>query len=139
MSFASEIRRWADELPGPGGFAAGPDGVPSAPIDRKHLARYTLGDPGLEREILGLFIAQLPLTVEQLRFAATERDWHVYAHTLKGSAQAVGAFRVGKLALVAEKMGGRVSGPDREAILAEIDEAVAEVEAYLTDAFPKAA
>lgn len=139
MSIASEIRRWADELPGPGGIAAGPEGGAVAPIDRKHLARFTLGDAGLEREILGLFIAQLPLTVEQLRFATTERDWHVYAHTLKGSAQAVGAIRVAKLAFVAEKMGWRVGGPEREAILAEIDGAVAEVEAYLADAFPKAA
>ena len=31
------------------------------PIDRVHLSRYTLGSLTLEREILGLFLAQLPL------------------------------------------------------------------------------
>ncbi|WP_457848625.1 hypothetical protein, partial [Staphylococcus aureus] len=46
--------------------------LPAAePIDRAHLNRYTLGSPTLEREILGLFLAQLPLSIEQLRFAAT--------------------------------------------------------------------
>ena len=76
------------------------------PIDRAHLVRYTLGDLRLEREILGLFVAQLPLTLESLSFAATDRDWQMAAHTLKGSGRAVGAWRVARLAQAAEKVAG---------------------------------
>jgi hypothetical protein len=36
------------------------------PLDHAHLRRYTLGDAKLEREILGLFLAQIPLTIESL-------------------------------------------------------------------------
>jgi HPt (histidine-containing phosphotransfer) domain-containing protein len=107
------------------------------PIDRAHLSRYTLGSPKLEREILGLFLAQLPLSIEQLRFAATDREWQIAAHTIKGSARAVGARNVARLALEAEQTSGVVDGEeDRERILTQLDEACEEVEHYVEDAFP---
>ena len=73
-----------------------------APIDFEHLARYTLGDAELEREIIGLFIDQAPSTMARLAPAAASRDWHEAAHTLKGSARAVGAWRIAELAERAE-------------------------------------
>jgi HPt (histidine-containing phosphotransfer) domain-containing protein len=106
---------------------------PDCLIDREHLRRYTLGDPALEREILGLFIAQLPLTLEALKFAATDRDWHMAAHTLKGSARAVGASELARLALDAEKT-GRCAGSATTAIIGRIEEAVAAVERHLKPA-----
>src|SRR5689334_13235653 len=81
------------------GDAAPPQPDLADPIDRAHLGRYTLGSLTLEREVLGLFLAQLPLSIEQLRFASTDREWHVAAHTIKGSARAVGAWHVARLAL----------------------------------------
>ena len=36
------------------------------PVDIKHLRRYTLGDQDLEREVLTLFINQLPSTIAAL-------------------------------------------------------------------------
>lgn len=107
-----------------------------APVDRAHLGRYTLADPRLEREILGLFVAQLPLTIEAMRFAATDKDWRTAAHTLKGSARAVGASTVADLALTAEKLGGLANAEACRAIIARIEEAVAEVEAYVAAVFP---
>lgn len=74
-----------------------------APIDLKHLRRYTMGNTELEKEILGLFLGQLPETIRSLRQAATPREWHVAAHTLKGSGRAVGAWRVARLAEHAER------------------------------------
>lgn len=100
------------------------------PVDRAHLARYTLGDPVLEREVLGLFIAQIPLTVESLKFAASDRDWYMAAHSLKGSARAVGAWKLAGLAQQAEKL-GRMGGGASSGVVARIEEASAEVEAYL--------
>src|SRR4051812_35026424 len=61
-----------------------------APVDFAHLKRYTLGDRALELEVLHLFAAQAPLTLEVLRRAHTTRAWRDAAHTLKGSARAVG-------------------------------------------------
>lgn len=106
------------------------------PIDHAHLARYTLGDLLLEREILGLFLAQLPLTIESLRFAATDRDWQIAAHTLKGSCRAVGAWQIATLAQQAEKVAGGVDADAREIVLDAIDAGAAEVEAYVAARFP---
>jgi HPt (histidine-containing phosphotransfer) domain-containing protein len=74
------------------------------PVDLAHLRRYTLGDRSLEAEVLGLFLAQLPETIASLRSAATERDWKMAAHALKGSSRAVGAWRIASLAQEAEAL-----------------------------------
>ena len=103
----------------------------AAPVDRAHLARYTLGDPVLEREVLGLFLAQIPLTIESLKFAATDKDWHLAAHTLKGSARAVGAWHLARLAAGAEKLGRAVAGDEASSAISGIEKAAAEVAAYL--------
>lgn len=112
-------------------FAAAAD-----PIDRAHLARYSLGSPTLEREILGLFLAQLPLSIEQLRFAATDREWQVAAHTIKGSARAVGAWQVARLALEAEQTSGAADEEERDRLLYALEDACEVVQAYVGEAFP---
>jgi HPt (histidine-containing phosphotransfer) domain-containing protein len=112
-------------------LAAGHD-----PIDRAHLARYSLGSPTLEREILGLFLAQLPLSIEQLRFAATDREWQIAAHTIKGSARAVGAWQVARLALAAEQSSGASDADARDRLLSDLEEACETVQAYVDEVFP---
>jgi HPt (histidine-containing phosphotransfer) domain-containing protein len=62
------------------------------PIDRAHLARMTLGDPGLEREVLAMFAGQSASLMDHL--AGSPPNAADLAHTLKGSAMAIGAFRV---------------------------------------------
>jgi HPt (histidine-containing phosphotransfer) domain-containing protein len=83
---------------------------PSA-IDHDHLRRYTMGDQQLELEVLGLFAGELPKTLGSLRAARTETEWKMAAHTLKGSARAVGAWRVAAAAVAAEKSAGVVYDP----------------------------
>ena len=61
------------------------------PIDIEHLQRMTLGDAGLEREVLAMFSAQAARLIGTL--AALPADAGALAHTLKGSARAIGAFR----------------------------------------------
>lgn len=106
-------------------FAAIPRPAPdaSAPIDRAHLARYTLGDAALEREILELFLGHLPNTIRDLGLAETDRDWRMATHALKGSARAVGAWRLATAAENAERI---QSVADREAVDAAISR-IAEV------------
>ncbi len=113
--------------------AEGPD---SAPVDRAHLARYTRGDERLEREILDLFVAHLPVTLAALRGAATDRDWFVSSHTLKGSAAAVGAWRVAALASDAEKLAAGAGRETRAAAIEGLEAAAREVEAYVAAALP---
>lgn len=52
----------------------------------------------LEREIVGLFLTQLPSIVDLLRGAADEAEWRFASHTLKGSALAMGAARIADIA-----------------------------------------
>jgi HPt (histidine-containing phosphotransfer) domain-containing protein len=64
------------------------------PIDLVHLARQTLGDRALEREILDLFATQVRAVLARLEAAAVADARLDLAHTLKGSARAVGAWKV---------------------------------------------
>lgn len=63
-----------------------------SPIDFAHLARMTLGDAALEREVLAMFAGQSAALLCRLR--AMPPDAAALAHTLKGSARAVGAMAV---------------------------------------------
>ena len=66
------------------------------PIDLAHLARMTLGDAALERQVLGMFASQAMSLIDKL--AALPAEAGALAHTLKGSARAIGAFRVAECA-----------------------------------------
>lgn len=66
-------------------------------IDLVHLSRQTLGDGSLETELLCLFDRQARQFANRLcsPFKSGETKWRAeLAHTLKGSAKAVGAFEV---------------------------------------------
>ncbi|HAO40099.1 MAG TPA: Hpt domain-containing protein [Afipia sp.] len=80
-------------------------------IDVQHLGRMTLGEAALEAEVLGLFAAQSADLVGRLK--TIPADAAALAHTLKGSARAIGAFRVAEAALGVEaamKSDGDVAG-----------------------------
>jgi HPt (histidine-containing phosphotransfer) domain-containing protein len=80
------------------------------PIDIEHLQRMTLGDASLEREVLAMFSAQAAGLIGKL--AALPADAAALAHTLKGSARAIGAFAVADAAADLEaalQQGGNVS------------------------------
>ena len=67
------------------------------PIDLVHLARMTLGERSLEREVLQLFDRQSTLLLARMRSAAPAGILTL-AHTLKGSARGIGAWRVARAA-----------------------------------------
>jgi HPt (histidine-containing phosphotransfer) domain-containing protein len=74
--------------------------VPDEAIDLAHLKRMTLGEPALEDEVLALFAAQSGDLMRRLN--ALPADAEALAHTLKGSARAIGAFRVADAAFGVE-------------------------------------
>jgi HPt (histidine-containing phosphotransfer) domain-containing protein len=102
-----------------------------AAVDLDHLKRYTMGDERLEKEILELFLAQLPQTIGALKAAATDREWKMASHTLKGSGRAIGARRIAQLAEVAEKDFAPGKAGDCTRIIASIESAADEVRAFV--------
>ena len=72
--------------------------TPPEVFDRAHLAHYTMNCADLEREIIGLFLQQLPSTIEMIDSAATAAEWKLATHTLKGAAASIGAKRLQNLA-----------------------------------------
>lgn len=92
------------------------------PIDIAHLRRMTLGDAKLEREVLTMFSAQASKLATAL--AAMPSDAPALAHTLKGSARAIGAFAVADAAADLETLIRRGGNPAQA--LSELDEAIAE-------------
>jgi len=79
------------------------------PIDLVHLARTTLGDRSLEREVLQLFDRQSSLLIARMR-SAPPAGLLMLAHTLKGSARGIGAWRVARAAEALEAADGDVGG-----------------------------
>jgi HPt (histidine-containing phosphotransfer) domain-containing protein len=92
------------------------------PIDLVHLARTTLGDRSLEREVLQLFDRQSALLIARLRNAGPD-GVAMIAHTMKGSARGIGAWRVARAAEAVELAGGTESGAALERLAATTDEA----------------
>jgi HPt (histidine-containing phosphotransfer) domain-containing protein len=95
------------------------------PIDSAHLDRMTLGDAGLIREVLAMFSAQAVDLIGRLE--SMPSDAPALAHTLKGSARAIGAFRVADAAEILETAIRR--NEDRAEALAGLKDAVAEARA----------
>jgi HPt (histidine-containing phosphotransfer) domain-containing protein len=113
---------------------SGPAGQPSPgsgerPIDLVHLARMTLGDRGLEREVLQLFVRQATVLLERME-GTDAHTVATLAHTLRGSAQGLGAWRVARAAEAVER------APDVEALScaqASLRAAVEEARSVITD------
>ena len=101
------------------------------PIDLEFLGRQTLGDEGLEQEVLRLFDQMSHTYFERLETSTNVSDLMLNLHTLRGAAAGVGAFGLAELARVAEtelREGGPVN-PER---IDDLDMAVQEVSAFIT-------
>jgi len=97
------------------------------PLDIAHLKRMTLGDASLEREVLAMFSAQAASLVSAL--SGLPSDASALAHTLKGSARAIGAFAVADAASGLEVL-IRGGGDPAEA-MDELNDAVTQARAAI--------
>ena len=107
-----------------------------SPIDIAHLDRMTLGDPGLEREVLAMFSAQALGLVGKLMALPAEAGCSKtsaktleLAHQLKGSARAIGAFAVAEAAEDLENAAR--NGDDQVQALARLKDTVTEARAAI--------
>lgn len=98
-------------------------------LDLDHLARQTMDDADLQRELLEIFQRQMAEKMAAL--TAPDAAVQALAHSIKGSARGVGAF---DLALVAEALEQKAEADS--AIIAEftavLDETMLEVGAFLS-------
>jgi HPt (histidine-containing phosphotransfer) domain-containing protein len=81
-------------------------------LDLDHLRRMTLDDQALERDVLRMFLTQAGRLVEALAERPAEAG--TLAHTLKGSARAIGALGVAEAAAAVEnasRKSGDLAGP----------------------------
>jgi HPt (histidine-containing phosphotransfer) domain-containing protein len=98
------------------------------PISLDQLRRMTLGDADLEREVLGMFSTQSARLLNRL--VTLPDDAAALAHTLKGSARAIGADAV---AAAAEALETAIRSGDPTRALAELAEAVTEARMAIAD------
>lgn len=89
---------------------------PARSIDLVHLARQTLGDQALEREILSLFLRQSQTLAARIRASTDVTQGRDLAHTLKGSASAVGAWKVAEAADCVEQFCRKGGQPGAQAL-----------------------
>ena len=102
------------------------------PIDLEHLSRQTLGDPGLEQEVLRLFDQMSHIYFGRLESSTTIEELLRNLHTIKGAAAGIGAFGLADLARVAERelREGAAVNPER---IEDLALAVAEVSAFIAE------
>lgn len=105
-------------------------------FDRSHLAQYTMDSPELEREIIGLFVAQLPAILDRLQNVSSRDDWRIATHTLKGSALAVGAYKIGELAKKLEPVNSPEQDAKRKKLLSGLVRAVDEFDEMVRQLYP---
>ena len=101
------------------------------PIDLVHLARMTLGERSLEREVLQLFERQAMILMARMQ-AAPVAAVAALAHTLKGSARAIGAARVAHAAEAVENTDPADPADVKRALVA-LSAATAEARTYIAD------
>ncbi|MDP3895263.1 MAG: Hpt domain-containing protein, partial [Mesorhizobium sp.] len=83
----------------PGGEVCRPS--TGRPIDLAHLSHQTLGDRGIEQEVLALFVQQATMVRDRI-VHATPAERATLAHGLRGSAGGVGAFALADCAKAIE-------------------------------------
>jgi len=111
--------------------------VASEPIDSDRLAQIrSIGRDGLLEEMIGLFLGETPDRIAEIRRAAEDGDdqaLRMVAHTLKGSALALGAGAVASVCQELESMGEAGRLHDTADAIDRLDAEVARLRGALDD------
>lgn len=101
-------------------------------IDLEHLARMTLGERSLEAEVLTLFDRQAAVLLARMRDCPPAAV-AAFAHTLKGSARGIGAWRVAEAATAVETNAIRADTGGAAGAVARLAAAVDEAKAAIAE------
>lgn len=99
-------------------------------IDLMHLGRMTLGEKSLEAEVLVLFDRQAGMLFARMDNAQPAAA-AAFAHTIKGSARGIGAWRVAEAAEAVERAAG--GSADLAATIAGLAVAIDEAREAIED------
>jgi HPt (histidine-containing phosphotransfer) domain-containing protein len=102
-------------------------------IDENHLGQMTLGDRRLEREVLELFLRQTAIMLDRVVNAGPPLA-AAAAHTLKGSARGIGAWRVARAAELLECAAGGDGVENGGSDNPDLADAIAELKAASLEA-----
>ncbi len=105
-------------------------------IDLVYLARQTLGDPGLEQEVLRIFSSAIQSYGAGVRDSQSESELKINLHSLKGASGGVGALGLAAVARSAEaelRETGDVCAEARADIGFSIEEANTYIQSLLKD------
>jgi len=100
------------------------------PIDLVHLAKQSLGDPGLEEEILRMFDQMVEIYSQRVAANAVSGEVLADLHALKGASMGVGAAGIATMAKAAEEE-AKENGLLSAETLSDLDIAVEEVRAFI--------
>lgn len=99
-------------------------------IDEEHLGRMTLGDRGLEREVLEIFVRQTTIMLGRIASAVPALA-AASAHTLNGSARGIGAWRVAEAAERLERAANEGGDAELDAAIEDLKAACLETSAAI--------
>ncbi len=74
------------------------DEITGDPIDMAHLEAQSLGDPGLQDEVLRLYAQMSGVYLSRIEGSQTPQELMQHLHTLKSAAAGIGAWHVRDLA-----------------------------------------
>ncbi|MHA1522875.1 MAG: Hpt domain-containing protein [Alphaproteobacteria bacterium] len=106
-------------------------GIEDPAVDFDHLQRFTMGNRELECEVLNLFRTQSKLLLEKLHNASDDRAWLEAAHTMKGSAAGIGAWRVQEAAAKVEKLDRAQRRKIGQSLLCPLEETLREADQFI--------
>ncbi len=112
------------------GMEAPRQGNAHSPIDMEHLALQSLGDPGLQDEVLRIYAQMSVVYLQRLEASTTVPSLLEHLHTLKSAAAGIGAWGVRDLAgrAAEELRAGHPVNPER---IDDIAMAVAECSDFI--------
>ncbi|WP_181702325.1 Hpt domain-containing protein [Chthonobacter albigriseus] len=100
----------------------------SRPVDLAHLAKQTMGNRDLEREVLHLFLKQSVRTLAKLAEPGADRAG--LAHVIVGSARGIGAWEVAKAAEALESA-TRQDPASGDGLIADVQAAVERANGFI--------
>lgn len=103
------------------------------PVDLVHLSKQTFGSKELENELLNLFLSHSQQCLIRLRNAETDTDWANAAHSIKGSARAIGAWAIGDRMEDFERLAATGTLADKTAAVGEIEDLITTTNLYISN------
>ena len=112
------------------------DQTAHGPVDLMHLAMQTLGDKGLEQEVLRLFDETSRVYMDRIDRSTSVDELMGHLHTLKSAAMGVGARAIAELARSTEDelKAGKPVDPER---IEDLHMAIAECSEWIERVLPK--